>query len=502
MQRLWRLMLLLSFLCPAQAELAQPLDTVIPAFDRLVTEWFPQSGVPGMSVAVVSGDQVVYLKSFGVRQAGSDQPVDADTVFQLASCSKPVTSTALAILASQGKLAWDDRVHHRLPELVLSDPWISENVTYADLLSHRSSLPEAAGDILENLGFERDEILSRLRHLPPAYDFRAGYAYSNYGYTAAGEAAARAVGRSYEDLMEQTLFEPLGMSATSARFDDFMQASNRASSHIVQDGKAYPTVRMPQAQAPAGGVSSSARDLSRWLMLHLQQGQLDGKALAQAEKLADTYQVHSLASNNPATFSGSGFYGLGWGISYDRHGRLQLSHSGAFAMGVRTIATMLPEEKVGLVVLCNAYPSGTPEALSVAFFELADGGTADLGTVRKIDGEVRTLLDQMLAGYQPPHPARPNFASRPLSGFTGRFGNDYFGDATVSLSGQTLTLNLGRKSFPLRHLNGDVFLVAVPQRSNEDLVPFEIQFVSDGSGQVVGFRQKGLADTPVWFPRH
>lgn len=504
MKPLRRLLLsLLLLLAPAVAEPAEPMPALLSRFDRLAGEWFERSGVPGMAVAVVFRDEVVLLKGFGVREAGSGQPVDPDTVFQLASCSKPLTSTALAVLVGQGQLSWDDKVHHLLPELELFDPWTTENVTYADLLSHRSGLPAAAGDILENLGFKRTEILRRLRHLGPDYSFRAGYAYSNYGFTAAGEAAARAVGTTYDEMMEAALFQPAGMTSTSTRFDDFKKAPNRASSHILQDGKAYPTVRMPQEQAPAGGASSTARDMARWLRLHLKHGALDGKTLVEAAALAQTYQVHSLAGNNPATFSGSGFYGLGWGVSYDGKGRLRISHSGAFAMGVRSIATLLPEEEVGLVVLCNAYPSGTPEALSAAFFDLYDGKPAGLETVQKIDSAVASMMEQMFEGYRPPGPSRSAQPGQPLAAYTGTFGNSYFGNATVSLSGDTLSFRLGEKTFPLRRLSGDAFLVTVPPRSYEDLVPFEVQFLADGAGQITGFRQHGLAaaPAPAWFAR-
>ncbi len=500
MNRLLFCFLPLLLLCPALADTAEPMQTLLPRFEKVATGLFEESGVPGMAIAVVYRGEVVYLKGFGVREAGTDLPVDPDTVFQLASCSKPMTSTALAILASQGKLSWDDKVHHLLPELELTDPWITENVTYADLLSHRSGLPEAAGDILEGLGLDRKEILSRLRYLPAAYSFRAGYAYSNYGYTAAAEAAARAAGQTYEDMMERVLFQPAGMSSTSARFADYEKAANRSRSHSLQGGLAYPTVRMPQAQAPAGGVSSTARDMARWMLLHLEKGAPDGQRLADEACLARTYQVHSLASNNPATFSGAGYYGLGWGVSFDARGRLRLSHSGAFLMGVRTIATLLPQEEVGLVVLCNAYPTGLPEALSAVFFQLFEGEPADLEFGRKVNTAVVDMMAAMFENYQLKRAIKP-LPARPLPAYVGTFTHSYFGDAVVATSNRGLTLRLGDQTFSLQHLNGDVFLVVVPERSYEDLSSFEVQFVADGAGRVVGFRQHGLAKAEPWFAR-
>jgi CubicO group peptidase (beta-lactamase class C family) len=501
MKRFARLVLPLLLILPAGAEPAEPMASLLPRFEQLSRQLFLETRVPGMAIGVVYQGKVVYLKGFGVRKAGTPQAVDADTVFQLASCSKPITSTALAALVGQGKLAWDDKIHKTLPQFEVADPWVSGHLTYRDMLSHHSSLPAAAGDILENLGFDRPEILRRLRYLPPAYDFRVGYAYTNYGFTVAGEAAARAAGASFEDMMDETLFKPLGMTSTSARFSDYQKAQNRSTSHSLSNGQAHPTLRMPQAQAPAGGVSSSVRDMTRWMQLHLDKGALAGKSFIPEPALAQTYRVHSLASNNPADFSGSGFYGLGWGVAYDKKGRLKLSHSGAFEIGVRTSVTLLPQEQVGIVVLSNAYPTALPEALSYSFLEMYEGRAMDIAGARQVNQAVMGVMNNMLDnGYTPPKPLKPSPAL-PLSDYVGDYANPYYGEAQVQLRGEALTLQLGVHPFPLRHLDRDTFLVAVPERTFEDLKSFEVQFVGDGSGTITGFRQRGLAQPDPWFGR-
>ena len=501
MKRLSHFTLSLLFLGPALAEPTQPLEQVLSKFEKLASELFRQSGVPGMSIAIVKDGETVYLKGFGVRQASTNQPVDPDTLFQLASCSKPMTSTAIAVLAGQGKLTFDDHIAKVFPEFSVSDRWVSEHLTYRDLLSHHSGLPEFAGDILEDLGYDRETILTRLRHLPPAYDFRVGYAYTNFGFTAAGEAAARASGESYEEMMADTLFRPAGMNSTSARFEDFANSPRRAVSHQLVSGKAVPTVRMPQAQAPAGGVSSTAKDVARYMQLHLQHGKLDGQTLVPEETLAQTYRVHSLASNNPATFSAGGFYGLGWGVSYDNKGRLKVSHSGAFELGVRTSITMLPQERVGIAVLANAYPSALPEALTMSFLKMADGEEVSLSETQEFHNMVLTHLEEMLTpNYRM---ATPSKATPPLklSSYTGTFDNDFFGPVIVSQEKSGLVIRIGARTFHLQHLDRDVFAAVPPSTTFEDLGPFELQFATDGDGKVTGFRQKGLGGGPPWFQR-
>ena len=501
MQRFSPLLFSLLFLSPVQAKPAAPLETILPRFEKLAAELFAESGVPGMSIAIVSGGKPIYLKGFGVPKTGDQRQVSPDTVFQLASCSKPMTSTALAVLVGQGKIRWDDRITKVLPEFSVSDPWVTDHLTYRDMLCHHSGLPGFAGDVLEDLGYDRATILGRLRHLPQAYDFRVGYAYTNFGFTVAGEAAARVEETSYETMMDEVLFKPAGMTSTSARFSDFQNAPDHASSHRLVDGKATPTQRMPQAQAPAGGISSSARDMARYMQLHLQKGSLDGQSLVPEEALAQTYRVHSLSSNNPATFSGGGFYGLGWGVSYDQKGRLRLSHSGAFSLGVRSIVTMIPQEEVGIAVLSNAFPSGIPEALSMSFFNLYDGQEVTLAEAREIDKKVVTVMSGMAdSGYQRPKPTRLSPAL-PLASYAGTFDNEFFGPATLWVEGKRLLLKLGTKTLPLEHLDRDVFLALPPSKEFEDLDPFELRFTIDGSGQVTGFRQEGLGDGPPWFSR-
>ena len=167
-------------------------------------------------------DQVVYLGGFGVRETGKPATVDADTVFQIASSSKPIASTIVASLVSDGTVAWDTRIADIDPEFQLFDAYPTEQVTLRDLFSHRSGLPGNAGNDIEQLGYDRDTILHRLRLVPPASSFRSTYAYSNFGLTEGGVAAAKAAGMTWEDAAEAKLYRPLGMSDTSSRYADFL----------------------------------------------------------------------------------------------------------------------------------------------------------------------------------------------------------------------------------------------------------------------------------------
>ncbi len=201
-----------------------------------------------MAIGVVSRDEVVYLKGFGVREAGTDQAVDADTVFQLASVSKPIASTVVAALVGDGVVGWDDHIVDHDPTFQMYDPWVTREVTLRDMFAHRSGLPDHAGDLLEDLGYDRTEVLHRLRYQRPDTSFRSTYNYTNFGLTEAAVAAARAAGESWEDLSAERLYRPLGMTATSSRFADFEAAPNHALTHVQVDGRWEPRyVRDPDA---------------------------------------------------------------------------------------------------------------------------------------------------------------------------------------------------------------------------------------------------------------
>lgn len=195
------------------------IDEAVTKVDGLVAELMKSTGIPGMAVAIVHGGKTLYAKGFGVRDVskgdGQDNKVDTDTVFQLASMSKPIGATVVAHEVSTNVVSWDTPVVSKLPEFALSDPYVTDHATIADLYSHRSGLPDHAGDALEDLGYDATQVLERLKYLP-LDPFRISYAYTNFGVTAAADAVAAAAGKAWPDLSEEVLYRPLGMTSTSS----------------------------------------------------------------------------------------------------------------------------------------------------------------------------------------------------------------------------------------------------------------------------------------------
>lgn len=471
---------------PAYSAVAIPpgqIDAAVAQLDGIATDMLARSGVPGMAIAVVHDDRVVYAKGFGVRRVDTDEAVNPDTVFQIASVSKSIAATVAARQVGEGTVAWDDRMAERLPSFRLKDRASTRGVTIADLFSHRSGLPDHIGDDLEDLGYGRQTILHRLRYAPLT-PIRSHYAYTNYGITAGAEAVARTAGVDWATLSERTLYRPAGMTRTSSRYADYEARDNRAVLHVERDGRWQPLfTRDADAQSPAGGVSSSVNDLARWLRLQLGEGVLDGKRLVKADALLETHTPHILSAP-PATPSfRPGFYGLAANLSTDSAGRVRIGHSGAFLAGAGTTYSMLPSEDLGIVVLTNGQPEGLAEAVAATFMDLAELGRVERDWLAAYGGAFAPFFinPSRLEGRTPPADPKP---ARALRRYAGQYANGYVGRGEVVLQGGRLVLRLGpggEKRFPLTHFNGDTF--SYEPTGENALGLAEVRFSGGGKGQ-------------------
>ncbi|MEK6246851.1 MAG: serine hydrolase [Planctomycetales bacterium] len=430
--------------------------------EKKVRQEIQETGIPGIAVAVVFEDQVVLASGYGVRLAGKSEAVDASTVFQLASVSKPLGSTVIAALVGDGIVNWDAKISDLDPGFEMQQPWVTSQITIRDMYAHRSGLPSHAGDLLEDLGFPRDHILHQLRYQKPSTSFRTGYAYTNFGITEGAMAAAKAAGQSWEDLCQERLYQRLGMKSTSSRYADFIANENRAMGHVNENGKwAHKQQRQPDAQTPAGGVSSSVSDMAKWMQLQLAGGKFDGQQIIEEEALQQTHQPQIMIRFKTGNGLPS-FYGLGWNVSWDHEGRLRLGHSGAFLMGAATCVALVPEEKLGVIVLTNAAPLGIPEALTSVFIDdvLYGKPTQDwLGIFKKIFAQMEAADKAELGDFSNP-PSSPSPAEK-KSAYLGSYQNDFFGKIHISEQNGNLVLAAGpdqqRQQFQLKHWDRDTF---------------------------------------------
>lgn len=456
---------------PVESHASPPADVVaipkgsreqaVKDLPRVVADIMKRSHVPGMAVAVVMDGKTVLTQGYGTREVGKNAPVDAGTVFQIASISKSLSATVAAMEVSQGVVAWDDPVARYLPDFKLSNAYVSAHGTIGDFFAHRSGLPGTAGDDLEDLGYTRGDVMARLRLLP-LDAFRTSYHYANFSTTIGAEAVAKAVGRPWESLAQDVLFKPLGMTSTSYRYDDFMARTNRAVLHGYQKGVFVPLgQRNADQQAPAGGVSSTVGDMAQWLKLLLADGEFQGKRMIAPGALLPALSPQSFSARAHNLDARSGFYGYGFNVNTELGGRPSMGHSGAFLMGTGTTFRIVPSAGIGIVVLTNGAPVGAAESVAATFIDTALYGKPTRDWFAAYNGAMQAFFAPQadLSAQAKPANGKPAGA---LSQYTGHFDNPYYGPAEIQEANGGLSLVLGPKGmrFPVKHWDGDTFAFA------------------------------------------
>lgn len=455
---------------PARAQQATPaavsaLDDRMPALlDAFVTEALETFAVPGAAIALVRDGRVVSVRGYGVRRLGDSAEVGPDTVFQLASNSKPMTAAALGALADLGALNFDTPVIELLPEFALSDPYATRNCTIRDLLAHRSGLPAFSGDLLGRLGYDRAEVLRRIRFIDIGNGFREAARYSNVGYFVAGEVLARVADADWETAMAEHLFGPLGLARTASMKSGPPADGDFAGNHALIDG-VNTAIEWDDSVVfgAAGGVVSTANDMAAWMRMLLAQGSLDGTPVLAPETVGDLFEPSMVGeiefSEMPPISEETGFdYGLGWGV-FRFNGRTVLEKGGALG-GVRTVVNLVPTLGLGIAVLANQNLTALPEAVRAFVLEQYLGAAA-ADTQDEIFARGQQLLS-LFAVAPIPDDVQP--ASVPIDAFAGTYTNDVYGPIEIVSAGTALSLLAGPAAYPgtLQHMGYDTFLLTWP----------------------------------------
>ncbi len=433
-------------------------------FDELAASMVARSGVPGAAVAVVAGDTAVYIRCFGLRQMGSPDEVTEDTLFQLGAVSRSYTTTALAALAGEGELRWDQPVRRVWPRFRLRDGWATREATFRDLTAQRSGLPAYAGAELRLFGYGRAEILRRLRYLRPAAGFRAAYAPQDAVFTAAATAAERATGASWAELVRTRVLDPIGDDQTALGYRAYTAAADRAAPHRAVAGSMV--AQQPSNEtvfAPSLGISSSLSALVPFVRLQLNGGALGGVRAAPAGLLAQTLAPTTAVATGTSVPQTAG---LGWMVwSFDD--RLVASAEGGLASGTAATVSLVPGDGIAVIVLANAYPEGSAlgRALVKTLIDLAAlgapqedwlayeqalvaQGSMDLqagGASGAANGASVAGGDRPRGLALPPEAPEGAAAPRARTVYAGAYRDAYYGRVTVRPGpGDGLSVRLGR----------------------------------------------------------
>ena len=433
--------------------------------DAFITRALKEYQVPGAAVAVVRDGKVALVKGYGVRDVTKAGAVDENTIFQLASVTKTLTATAAATVVDQGKLDWDKPIFNYLPEFVGYDPYMTRWLTERDLLAQRTGWPAFTGDQLDSFGYDRAEILWRVRFFKPRYSLREVAQYSNLGFFVAGEVAARCAKQSWNHLVEQGLFKPLEMSR-SGTVVKALQDPNATAAHALVNGKI--AVVEPSELDVTGAASSgtsTAADMSKLMLMFLNKGLYNGKRILKPETIEEIFKRTMVSAIDftdlPPISDKTGFYyGLGVG-SYDYAGHQIIEKGGALA-GVRTIIVLVPDKNAGIVVLANLNLTAFPEAVRACFLNqlLGMDPEADQKQILALNGQLKNMM------APPPPPKNPGKFNGTLQSLVGVYENDYYGRCEILQDGAGVKIQFGPAKYPatLKHWNNAHSTCSSPAR--------------------------------------
>jgi CubicO group peptidase (beta-lactamase class C family) len=405
-----------------------------PGFDAYVTKAMADGRVPGLALAIVRNDSVIYIKGYGVKKVGTTDAVDENTLFEIGSTTKTFTSTLVGIMQTDGKLRFDDKISVHLPDFRMYDPYASAEVTVRDALSHRSGL--ARGELMWLAsGLSRTEIIRRLRFQPPATSFRSAYAYNNPMILVAGEVAAKAGGSTWENLVQQRIFTPLGMARSQAVIRDFSGVANAATPHADAPSGAYAQAHeILDNIGPAGSINSTARDMAQWVRFQMGDGTFNGKRIISTAALREIHTAQTLmgagGGRGGADIARPNAYGLGFFVG-DFRNNVYWNHGGN-TVGMTAAFGMLPAEKIGAVVLTNLDHTNVAGAVLTYVLE------------RHLKIPVQTVAQTGRGGgggAAGRGNAPPRVSSTPalaLEAYVGTYADSLFGEVTVSSEGGKL----------------------------------------------------------------
>lgn len=446
----------------AQTEVTVDLKEMDQYYREMVRDW----DVPSATIGIVKDGELIFTGSYGVLEVGQSQKPNEHTLYAIASNSKAFTSAMIGMLVQEGKLNWDDKVIKYLPYFELYDTWVSNHTTIRDILSHRVGLGTFSGD---NIWYKSDlpakEIIKRIKHVPQAYDFRAGYGYSNLMYITAGEIIETVTGKSWGENVKERILDPLGMDRTISSVGELDQKGNYATPHArkMDENYAIPWAKWDNVAA-TGGLISSVSDISKWMIFNLNHGIIHEDTLltASTRNMVWTphnnfYVNHTVENDFDRHFNS---YGLGWGLS-DYHGRMKVGHTGGYD-GMITAVTLIPDENLGVVVLTNGPKSPIMAATYYAIDKFLGVNpdkdwSADLlrnaERRQKNDTRIADRINKRVLGTKPTVPSQY---------FVGDYSSDVYGKISIVEQDNTLKLKFSHSpllSATLSHWHYDTWKI-------------------------------------------
>ena len=473
-------------------------DSIDNYINRALTNW----RIPGVAVCIVKDNKVVLLKAYGIKELGLPEKVDINTLFMIGSNTKAFTATSLAMLQAAHKLSLDDKVTKYLPRFTLDNKFAGEEATIRDLLCHRLGFRTFQGDFtFYNTNLTRDQVIQKLGMMKAEYPFRTKWGYTNSAFLTAGQIIPVVTGKPWEVYLRETIFAPLGMQSTRALTADMPKSLNRTVPHTLIDGILAP---IPYAQldalAPAGGISSCANDMSKWVLALLNDGKVGTRQVIPNAAIRATREPQDIIGSvaYPDGERSYELYGLGW-VLQDYAGRQIVSHTGG-VNGYVSSVTLVPQDHLGIVILTNTDQNDLIESLNWevidAYFKKPFHNYSDIDLKQfKANAENETAADRKLKDTV----ALKLQPALSLDKYTGKYINDLYGNLVIT-QGETGDLEIRFEHHPrmfthLQALGGNRFYATFSDPElGKAVFPFTVL-----NGQVTGLRVK-VADFVEYNP--
>jgi CubicO group peptidase (beta-lactamase class C family) len=494
------LFFLLLNITPIHAQV-DPLHNLDPYVQQAMKEW----QVPGVAIGIVKDDSLIFARGYGVKELGKEAKVDEHTIFAVASNTKAFTAALLGMLVDEGKINWDDYVVNYMKDFQMYDPYITREINIKDLLTHRSGLPTFGGDHLW-IGSEqsREDIIARIRYLEPTAPFRTKFQYQNLMFLVAGQLIPKITGQNWDDVIKERIFKPLGMVESMTTMAELKEKENVAAPHEIVGGKVAPVeYDYTDNTAPAGAIKSNVLDMAQWMRFNLSSGVYKGKQILSQKVMREMHTVQfplpisSFSEEKLGTrFAG---YGLGWSI-YDYKGRKIISHGGGLS-GMISYQVLVPEEKLGVIVVTNFAPNSLPRVLTYRILDAFFGEPEQDWNViyleqKKKEDEKKQKAEQELQEKR----AQKTKPSLKLEAYTGKYFDDLSGEAEIKLEKGKLVFNYNPRHIgDLEHWHYNTFRV-IWRNPIFDMAPKSfLNFYLDEKGKVE--KLKVTFYDPIYFKK-
>lgn len=430
---------------------------------KVAKDW----NIVGSALAVIKDDKMVMAEGFGEKLKGSGRVVDANTVFQIGSVTKSFTATLMAMMVEDSLVRWEDPVKMYLLEFEMFDPWLTDNLQVRDLFLHRTGLPSQGGTYIPCLGYDRDDVFGMIKYMPLAASPRTTYAYNNIIFLVAQRIIESVTGKSWEENLQERIFDPLGMTRTFVNESGFTSAAEGNTPHetVYRDGAIRTNPMEGEEQAlhwltaigPAGSISSTVTDMIQWSRFHLSNGTLDGKTLLQPSSMEYLHKGQLITSQN---HSKTTVYAPCWFVEQNNHYRVYF-HTGT-TWGFTALCAFVPELNLGMIWLSNCEPPSNPR---YAIMRHIIDHYMNLPYTDYSEEYLKKYLEEKkneAAKEAAAKASEVKETSAPYGQYVGKYRHECLGEAFITLEGGDLYITLGPESWPYRkhkltHINAHCF---------------------------------------------